>query len=428
MGGHNALTGRQGLARTVSIIGAGMVGVACALELQRRGMEVRLIDRNLPGRETSYGNAGVMARSSLVPFNNPTLFAALPRLLLNRSAQFRYDPAYLLNNMHWGVRFLANARQSVFARSRVALDALIQLSIGEHRRLMQEAGSLARLRDTGWLFLYRSDDAYAHGKAIRAVYALHGVATEALDSVGIVELEPHIAPLFRRALWVKDASSVDNPGAVVDSYAALFAARGGTIERRDVQALESGPSGSWRIVDSSGLTTHADQVVVALGPWAREFLVKLKLRVPMAYERGYHRQYAGDTDRRISRPIYDTGGGYVLSPMDAGLRLTTGVEFARRAAPQKSAQLDMAERLARQAFALGEQLDSPTWLGARPTLPDSLPMIGPSSRLPGLWLAFGHQHIGFTTGAGTAAIIGALIAGELPPIDARPFAPARFRC
>ncbi|MFP5405626.1 MAG: NAD(P)/FAD-dependent oxidoreductase, partial [Gammaproteobacteria bacterium] len=145
---------------TVAVIGAGIVGVACALELQRRGAQVVLIDRREPGRETSWGNAGVIARSSLVPFNNPGLWRALPRLMGNRTPQFRYDPLFLARNAGWAVRFLSRARRSAFEETAKALDSLIRLSAGEHRRLLAEAGASGRLRDNGWLFLYRSPAAY----------------------------------------------------------------------------------------------------------------------------------------------------------------------------------------------------------------------------------------------------------------------------
>ena len=146
----------------------------------------------------------------------------------------------------------------------------------------------------------------------------------------------------------------------------------------------------------------------------------------MAWERGYHMHYGVPTEKPLQRPIYDTGGAYVLSPMQDGMRLTTGVELAERDAPPNLAQLEMAEKSAGQAFALGPRLDPEPWMGRRPTLPDSRPMIGEAPGHPGLWLAFGHQHIGFTTGPGTAALLAALMLGGPAPINPAPFAPGRF--
>jgi D-amino-acid dehydrogenase len=167
--------------------------------------------------------------------------------------------------------------------------------------------------------------------------------------------------------------------------------------------------------------------VLALGPWTREFAkTSLGLSVPMAFERGYHMHYGAAGGATLGRPVYDTGGGYVLSPMAQGLRLSTGVQLADRAAPPDLAQLGLAELAAREAFPLDVRLDEKAWLGSRPTLPDSRPIIGECPGRAGLWLAFGHQHIGFNTGPGTAALLGSMMAGEACAFDPAPFRPSRF--
>ena len=416
--------------QTIAVLGAGIVGVACALELQRRGMRVVLVDRSDPGRETSYGNAGVMARSSLVPFNNPGLWRGLPRLLGNRTASFRYDPFFLARNVRWAGGFLLRARRRPFEQTAAALDALIRLSAGEHRRLLAQAGASDRLRDNGWLFVYRSVAAYDGSALARASLERFGVATETLDAAALAQLEPALAPIFPRTLWVKDTLSVDNPGAVVKAYADLFSSRGGQVERREITGIErlpgDGAGAGWQLRDRSGNSLRAQRVVVALGPWAPEFLAPLGIRVPMAFERGYHMHYEAPEGARLGRPIHDPAGAYVLSPMEQGLRLTTGVELARRDAPASPEQLTLAEQAAREAFPLGRRLEPQAWLGCRPTLPDSRPIIGEAPGHPGLWLAFGHQHIGLSTATGTALLLGALMAGDAPPIEAAPFRPGRF--
>ena len=177
---------------TVAVVGAGMVGVCCALELQRRGLKVQLFDRKGPGQETSYGNAGVFARSSLIPLNNPGLWATLPRLLSNRSPQLRYNPLYMLRQTMWGIGFVSRARPAAFNETATALDSLIRLSIPAHRRLMQEAGVAHRLRDNGWIFLYRSAQAFANSRFARDVYDRFEIATQELDQPALRDLEPHL--------------------------------------------------------------------------------------------------------------------------------------------------------------------------------------------------------------------------------------------
>ena len=411
---------------SVAVLGAGMVGVASALALQQKGFQVSLLDRRAPGEETSYGNAGVIARSSLMPFNNPGLFGQLPALLKNQGASFRYRPQFLLHNLGWATQFLANARAQVFQETTTALDSLIRLSMAEHAQLLRASGAAHRMRDNGWLFLYRQAAAFAGGALARERMAHFGVATEVLERDHIRQLEPALNPIFERALWIKDTWSVDSPGAVVKAYAELFRKQGGQILQARLKALQPLAGSRWRVVGDAGGAVEVDRVVVALGPWSRDFLATLGVKVPMAYERGYHMHFAAPVACNISRPVYDTAGAYVMSPMEQGLRITSGVELTDLDAAPNPLQLDLAEAAARQAIDLGERLEPTPWLGRRPTLPDSRPIIGAMPGQRNLWLAFGHQHIGFSTGPGTGAILAALMAGEASPIDATPFRAERF--
>jgi len=419
------LTGE--MKNTVAVLGAGIVGVSCALELQRRGFDVTIFDRVAPGRETSYGNAGVIARSSLMPFNHPGLWSSLPRLLKNQSASFRYNPRFVAKNLPWALKFLSNTRATVFHETTAALDALIRLSTQEHRRLLSEAGAAHRLRTTGWLFLYRSEESFLGSQLSRDTFAKFGIATQALDARELAELEPHLKPLFPRALWIQDTLSVDSPGQVVEAYARLFVARGGRIRQASIGGLRRHGTDAWQVTEDACTVHEASRVVLALGPWTKEFAKKsLGLSVPMAFERGYHMHYRAAGGASLGRPVYDTGGGYVLSPMEQGLRLSTGVQLTDREAPKNLAQLDLAEQAAREAFPLEDRLEKEAWLGSRPTLPDSRPIIGECPGHAGLWLAFGHQHIGFNTGPGSAALLASMMSGEACAFDPAPFRPSRF--
>lgn len=416
----------------VAVLGAGMVGVATALELQRLGAQVTLIDRRDPGQETSYGNAGVIARSSLVPFNHPDLWKSLPTLLRNHTASLRYNTAFMLRNLGWGLSYLRHATHSAFQETTTALDALIRLSTTEHQRLLAEVGESQRLRDNGWLFLYRSQAAFDGGQLGRDTMDHFGVRTQVLDRQALSDLEPVLnSSVFEKALWVQDTYSVDSPGQVTAAYARAFAARGGIISTRSLQTLQRNGEG-WDVLDDSGQASYFEQVVVALGPWSKQFMGRMGIRVPMAFERGYHMHYAPGTaagegsGARLQRPVYDTGGAYVLSPMEQGLRLSTGVELNDCEAAPNPVQLELAEAAARQALPLGQRLETAPWMGRRPTLPDCRPIIGAMPGRRNLWLAFGHQHVGFSTGTGTAKLLGALMSGQAAPIDARPFRAERF--
>jgi D-amino-acid dehydrogenase len=170
---------------------------------------------------------------------------------------------------------------------------------------------------------------------------------------------------------------------------------------------------------------RARHVVVALGPWSADLLRPLGYRIPLATERGYHREYKPNPARKLLRPIHDAESAFLMTPMENGIRVTSGVELTDREAPSNFSQIDTVEPLARGVVEFGEQVGD-TWRGARPTLPDSLPMIGPAPRHRNLWLAFGNQHIGFTTGPATGEAIAAMIAGAAPPFDMTAFAPGRY--
>jgi D-amino-acid dehydrogenase len=413
----------------VLILGAGIVGVSCALALKARGVQhVTLLDRQAPGRETSFGNAGVVSRASLMPFNHPGLWRNLPRLLQHQSPGFRYNTRYLLQNKRWTAGFMTHARAEPCDITCTALDGLLKLSMQQHRAWLAQVQASALWRDDGWLYLYRNTDAYRQSLPLQATLTHFGVAHTVLSAAALRDLEPSIAPHFSHALWVQDAASVSSPGAVVQAYADGFVAQGGVVLRDEAVALAPRASGTTmsRVTTASGAQLDVNHVVVALGPWSATFLHSLGLHVPMVMERGYHMHYAAQEGASLQRPFYDTAGGYVLTPTQHGLRLSTGVELNAQHAPHNTAQLTLAEQAARASFPLGPRLDAQPWMGCRPTLPDSRPVVGAVAQRPGLWLAFGHQHIGFATGPGTGALLAALMLGDAPPIPAEPFAPSRW--
>ena len=412
------------MAQTAVVLGAGMVGVSVALALRARGLAVTLLDRREPGRETSYGNAGVLSRGSIQPFNTPSLFKKLPGYLTNRHPALRYDLGHLLRNPGWPLGFLMEARRSRLAPRRDALNALLEISIAAHRQLIKEAGVEHRLRDTGWIKVWRSESGHADAIADRKLFQAYDIDSEVLDRQALSGLEPDLAPIFPAALWIKSAASVDNPGAVVQAYAQLFAREGGVIRQAEVKGLKRDAAG-WRVATSDG-ELKADVVVIALGPWSADLLRTLGIRVPLGVERGYHSHYATTRPAKLSRPINDVERAYILTPMEQGYRITSGVELKPRDAPASPDQLAAALVSAREAFPLGAALDKEPWRGARPTMPDSLPMIGEVPSQPGLYAAFGHQHIGFTMGPGTGALIADLVTGTRPIIDPLPYAPARY--
>jgi D-amino-acid dehydrogenase len=406
----------------VIVLGAGIVGVSAAYAARQRGLSVVLIDRREPGSETSYGNAGILSSGSITPLNKPSLWSALPGYLTNRHAALRWDPVWAIRNIDWIVRFLANATTSRVKPRATALHGLIGASLKLHREWIVKADAAQRIRETGWLKAWRSD-AVGAAKEEQAFLAEYGIESRLLDRQAISALEPNIVPVYKVGLLHTQTASVDSPGAVVKAYARMFAGSGGQIRQSDIKAIVPDGEG-WRVVLADGAIS-ARHVVVALGPWSPDLLRPLGYRVPMAFERGYHREFKPNPARSLQRPIHDAEGSFLMTPMEQGIRVTSGVELTARDAPSSFAQLDQVVTVARGVVEFGEAVGEP-WRGARPTLPDSLPMIGPAPQHSGLWLAFGNQHIGFTTGPATGAAIAAMIGGATPAFDVGPFSPSRY--
>jgi len=406
----------------VVVLGAGIVGVSTAYAARQRGLSVVVVDRREPGSETSYGNAGILSSGSILPLNQPSLWKSLPKYLTNRHQALRWDPAWAVRNAGWIARFLANATEANTRPRATALRGLSGASLKLHREWIVKAGAPERIRETGWLKAWRSDGIVA-AKAEQALLAEYGIKSEVLNRQAISALEPNILPVYKVGLLHSETASVDSPGNVVKAYARMLTGSGGEVRQSDIKSIMPDGDG-WRAVLSDG-EIRARHIVVALGPWSADLLRPLGYRVPLATERGYHREFKPNPARPLLRPIHDAEGAFLMTPMENGIRVTSGVELTARDAPSSYSQLDAVVPLARGVVEFGEAVGEP-WRGARPTLPDSLPMIGPAPRHKGLWLAFGHQHIGFTTGPATGAAIAAMIGGAPPPFDAAAFSPSRY--
>ncbi len=411
------------MARTVAVLGAGIVGISCALHLHRRGFRVTLVDRGEPGSETSFGNSGVIGRASIAPLGQPAVWRKLPRYATNRDRAVRFGRAYPARQVGWFLRFLANCRPGAFDANAGRLNALLTHALSEHEALL--AGDSGLLRRDGWLHLFRTEPGFEASAGARALWYRHGVRFRVLDRDGLRELEPHLGPVFRRAIWLKDIASVADPGQVCRRLAGRFAAEGGTLLREEVRALQA-VEGEMRVGLGDG-ELHADETVVALGPWSTDLIAPLGYRLPVIRERGYHLHLAPRHNEPLGRPCLDAEGAYVITPMKRGLRLTTGIEFNAADAPPTPVQLDSVLPLAREAFPAGAPVDPEPWLGARPGTPDSLPVIGRAPRHPNLWFAFGHASVGFALGPVTGRLIAEMVGGETPLVEPAPYSATRFR-
>jgi D-amino-acid dehydrogenase len=409
----------------VLVLGAGMVGVGAALHLQKKGRDTVLIDRHeLAGEETSYGNGGLIECASVFPYMFPRDLRQILQYATNRTPQLRYHFSDLPAFLPWLVRYFLASSPERALHSAMAELPLIQRSLVEHEALIAEANVPELLRRTGWIKLYRSDATLA-----KAVHELerarqYGVAGDVFDAPDIAAREPHLTGDFAGAVHFPDPGFVPDPGGLTKAYATLFGRKGGRFLVGDARTLEQ--SGArWRVSTLEGSIT-AREVVVAMGPWSDQIFVPLGYSIPLNVKRGYHIHLAPRGNAVLNHPVLDTDQGFLLAPMNRGIRLTTGAEMARRDAPPTPVQVERAMPRAHKLFPLGEPVDAQPWKGARPCLPDMLPVIGKAPRHPGLWFDFGHQHHGLTLGPATGRLLAEMMTGETPFADTTPFAVERF--
>jgi D-amino-acid dehydrogenase len=413
------------MARTDAIVlGAGIVGTSIALHLAKRGLAVALVDRRGPGEETSYGNAGVIEGNTVFPHAFPSGLGALLRIALKRAPEADYHLSVLPKIVPWLLAYRANTRGQGSVEFAETMRPLFARALSEHEALMAESGATRYLRKNGWIKLYRGDASFAATAREREFAGKLGLAHRVLSCEEARALEPSLMPVFRYAVHWPEAASVSNPLAVTKAYGAQFVIRGGVMLKGNALTLHRS-SANWRIDTEEG-PLDAKEAVVALGPWAPDLLGPLGVKLPLAFKRGYHRHFRPQGNSGLTRPVVDTDNGYCLAPMEQGIRLTTGAEFAARDAAPTPVQFDRLMPAARALFPLGQPVDAQPWLGSRPCFPDSRPVIGPAPGQSGLWLAIGHAHWGLTLGPVTGRLLAEMMTGVMPFCDPAPYAAGRF--
>ncbi|MGF9562791.1 FAD-binding oxidoreductase [Neorhizobium sp. JUb45] len=410
----------------VIVLGAGIIGVSTAIHLARRGKSVVLVDRRDPGCETSYGNAGLIQREGVAPYGFPQEFRTLMRYALNNRVDAFYHARAMPRVAPFLLRYWWHSNVDRHTLITKAYAPLIEHSISEHADLIEAANASHLIRKDGWMEVFRSPAALDKELAsARAKQSEYGLAFEALDKAALASREPHLSDDFAGGLIWRDPWSVLDPLALTQAYVALFEKLGGRFVHGDATTLTPVANG-WKVTTEDG-PVQGEEVVVALGPWSDTVTAPLGYRYLVGVKRGYHMHYGARDGAKLNNWLMDAERGYLLAPMNQGIRLTTGAEFALRDAPKTPVQLARAEAIARNVFPLGERLDAEPWMGARPCTPDMMPVIGKAPRHRGLWFAFGHAHHGLTLGPVTGRILAETMTGEKPVIDISAYRPERFR-
>jgi D-amino-acid dehydrogenase len=409
-----------------AVIGAGIVGVCSAAYLQRAGFAVELIDRAEPGGEEqcSFGNAGGICPGSCVPIGMPGMLKKVPEWLLDPEGPLFVRLGYLPQAMPWILRLLAAGRRSRVPAIADAMRALHREAFEAYAPLLKEAGCEDLIASRGQLFVHEVVDAVSPSDFGLTLRRERGVAIEFLTEDEIRQREPALAPRFRSAVFLPEQGQCRNPGRLVATLAAQVVRNGGTIVRERVTGFEPGAGGIGAVLTEGG-RRPAGTVVLAAGAWSRALAARLGYRVPMETERGYHVQVTGADPGLRTQTIW-AERKFVASPMEGGLRFAGTIELAGLHAPPNYRRADalLAQGLQMiRGLSAGEVT---RWMGNRPGMPDSLPVLGRAPYHSNLIFAFGHGHTGLIAGAVTGRIVADLASGITPSINLAPYRLGRF--
>ncbi len=408
----------------IVVVGAGIVGACCAAYLRREGYDVTIIEAEEPAAGASRGNAGALSPGSCIPLSMPGTLKEVPRWITDPDGPLVVRPSYALQAMPWLLRFVASGRASRIDAIADALHALHSPVYDSYQPLLQASGAGNLIRQTGQIVLYRKRSSLDAGMSGWQMRKNRGNPFEVLDQKGVHDLVPALAAEFECAVYQPRHGYVADPQALVTKLVEHVQATGGKLVAGRVVRLARNKDGVSVILEQNRIV-EADRVVIAAGAFSKSLLSSTKLRVPLESQRGYHLQLP-DPGIDLPLPISFNDGKFYATPMAGGVRLAGTVEFARPAAPPDFARARRLGTLA-QNWLPGLKLDGAReWMGRRPCMPDSLPMIGPLPGDSSILLAFGHGHNGMTSAPTTGRVIADLIAGRRPFIDLAPYRPDRF--
>lgn len=408
----------------VTIIGAGIVGICCALSLQERGLKVRLIDRGAPGQETSFGNAGIISPWSIIPQAMPGVWKSIPGMLLNREGPLKVRAAFWPKMIPWGLKFLSHGNEAAVRRSSQMMETLCGPSIELFRRHLNGTGRENLMVDSYYVHAFRNANTPTLESLDYRIRRERGGDLELISGDALQDLEPALSREFKAAVLIKGQARAASPGEIGKVLAEKAVAQGADIVRAEIRKLERAADGTWKIItDAKPLA--AGQVVMAAGVWSAELLRPLGLKLPLVAERGYHVEFPTPSVQ-LTHSIMDVDAKVVASSMTSGLRVAGSAEFGAIDAPADPGKKALLTRQARAILPSLDTADTQFWLGRRPSFPDSLPAVGPIHGRNGLYAAFGHSHYGLMMAPKTGELIGDMIAGVPQNIDLSPLDPQRF--
>jgi len=411
----------------VIVVGAGITGVSAAEWLRRDGHAVTLVDRVRPGspEQTSYGNAGMISRSGVVPVSVPGLVWKTPGMLLDPDAPLYLRWSYLPRLAPWLARFLWNGRRDKVVEIARGMAGLIGDAPEQHEALARGTLAARFIKHGDYVYLYPDRKAFEHDAFGFGLRRDHGVSWEEWDRAHLVERDPELAPGFGFAAAIKGGCYLSDPGAYVAALGEHFVREGGSFLQGEVVEILPTPDGRAAVSLVGGARREADRVVLAAGVWSGRLAKKLGHEARIEAERGYHVMLKNPSHMPPS-PYSFVAAKIAVTPMKAGLRFAGVVDLGGVDGPPLTAPLDGIRKRIRQLYPNLRWDGEETWMGRRPSTVDSLPLLGASPKAPAIHFAFGGQHLGLTMGARLGRMTADLIAGRKPNIDIAPYKVDRF--
>lgn len=419
--------------KNIAVIGSGIIGVNCAVELQSLGFNVTLLDKNNVGEGCSKGNAGHFATEQVFPLAEFSLLWQLPKLLLDPLGPMAISPSYFVKAIPWFLKFIGNMTHKNRTKNSAAIKSLNKNAIAYYKTVLEAANAKHLLTTKGSLLVFEDTPLSNITKQYRH-YHHAGVPVKLLDREQILALEPNLNEKIRHALYFTDVGHTLDPHEICLVLAKHAKKLGAVFKQFSVTDIEHNSFGI-KISDGKN-ELNFDQVVIATGAWSKQLLKQLNYKLPIEAERGYSLNLPNtDVNAELSRPVASAERRFIMTPMAHGLRLAGTVEFAGL---KKKANMKRADILYKHAknmlinipdFVENKDNNAKTgqkWLGFRPSLPDSLPVIGQAPNHANVYFALGHQHLGLTQGAITGKLIGQIITGQQTDIDISPFCISRF--
>ncbi len=411
-------------ASDVTILGAGIVGICCALSALERGLSVTVVDRSDPGQATSYGNAGVVSPWSCVPQCTPGIWKNVPRWLLDPKGPVKLRWRDLPLVLPWALAFLRNATPAKVEKIADSMDLLMRDNIATYRRFLAGTGREDLLVDSWYVSVFRGGQAPKLDDIPWRLRLDRGAPVTVIGGDELRELEPAISEEYHSAVLVKNQARVRAPGTFCSVLADKAARLGATFLRADVKAIQPKESGTFSLRTERG-EIPVKKLVLCGGIWSAKLLRPLGYKLPLMAERGYHLEFT-DPGVALNNSIQDVNGKIVISSMLDGLRTAGTAEFARLDAPPNYARARILEPLTKRLLPSLNTASKREWMGIRPSFPDSLPAIGPLPGLPNLLAAFGHSHYGMGMAPATGRMVAEMLLQEQPNIERPDLRPDRF--